>query len=101
MGNPAKRYSPTVSVRALRFNPVPWLAIVTLTPGTMAPLGSVMVPETAPSWVCDHAPTEKSAAKAADRMQGRYDARFATGGAPMQLFVTWARVMLNSVSFFC
>src|SRR5579871_2671146 len=101
MGNPAKRYSPAVSVRALRFNPVPWLAIVTLTPGTTASLGSVIVPETVASWVCDQALTEKSAANATDGMQGRYDARFAPGGAPIQLFVTWARLKINSVSFFC
>src|SRR5579862_1495209 len=82
-GKPAKRYSPAVSVRALRFNPVPWLAIVTLTPGTTAPLGSVMAPKTVASWVCDHEITERSAAKDVDSMQGRYDARFVPGGAPI------------------
>src|SRR5580693_7684990 len=75
VGKPAKRYSPAVSVRALRFNPVPWLTIVTLTPGTTAPLGSVMVPETVASWVCDHAPTERSAANAVASRQARYNGR--------------------------
>jgi hypothetical protein len=55
-----------------------------------APLGSVMAPETVASWVCDHAPIEKSATNAAGNMQGRYDARFAPADAPIQLFVTWA-----------
>jgi hypothetical protein len=59
-----------------------------------------MVPETAASWVCDQAANEKSAANTRDSMQGRYDARFAPGGAPMQLFVTWASLMINSVPFF-
>src|SRR5580698_7235831 len=99
VGKPAKRYSPAVSVRALRFNPVPWLAIVALTPGTAAPLGSVMVPETAASWVCDHAPAENSAANAADSMQDRYDAHFGPADAPIQS-LTWARLMIDSVSFF-
>src|SRR5579862_7840595 len=99
MGKPAKRYSPAVSVRALRFKPVPRLTIVTLTPGTTALLGSVMVPETVASWVCDHAPAEKSTAKAADSMQDRYDARLTPGGAPTQ-FATGASLMINSVSFF-
>src|SRR5579862_8434728 len=71
VGNPAKRYSPAVSVRALRFNPVPWLTIVTTTPGTTAPLGSVMAPETVASWVCDHALTEMNAANVADNVNGR------------------------------
>ena len=61
VGKPAKRYSPAVSVSVLRFNPVPWLTIVTTTPETTAPLGSVMAPETVASWVCDHATTERSA----------------------------------------
>src|SRR6202034_813873 len=100
IGKPAKRYWPAVSVRALLFNPVPWLTIVTLAPGTAAPLGSVMMPETVASWVCDHAPTEKRATNAADSMQGRYDARFAPGGTPTSLFVTWARLLINVVSFF-
>ena len=39
VGTPAKPYSPAVSVRALRFNPVPWLTIVTLTLGTGAWVG--------------------------------------------------------------
>src|SRR5580698_4806433 len=90
VGKPAKRYSPAVSVRALRFNPVPWLTIVALTPGTAAPLGSVMVPETVASWVCDHALTEKSATNTADNVYGR------------KLFLTWAsfikfRLVISSV----
>src|SRR5580704_6283186 len=100
VGKPAKRYSPAVSVRALRFNPVPWLTIVALTPGTAAPVGSVMMPETVASWVCGHALTEKSAANAAVSKQGRYDARLAPAGAPLQLFVTWGRPTIDSVSFF-
>src|SRR5579863_9137447 len=66
MGKPAKRYWPAVSVRALRLNPVLWLAIATLTPGTTAPLGSVTVPETVASWVWDQAVIERSATKATD-----------------------------------
>src|SRR5579872_2739801 len=100
MGKPAKRYSPAVSVRALRFKPVPRLTIVTLTPGTTALLGSVMVPETVASWVCDHPPTEKSTARAHASIEGRHHARFAPGGTPTQLFVTCARPMFNLVSFF-
>src|SRR5580692_7633492 len=71
VGKPAKRYSPSVSVGVLRFNPVPPLKIVTLTPGTTAPLGSVTVPETVASWVCGHAPAEKSATNTADNVHGR------------------------------
>src|SRR5580704_16497430 len=71
VGKPAKRYSPSVSVGVLRFNPVPPLKIVTLTPGTTAPLGSVTVPETVASWVCDHAPAEKSATNTADNVYSR------------------------------
>jgi hypothetical protein len=69
---------------------------VTLTPGTTAPLGSVIVPETVASWVCDRAPAEKSAASTAARMQCRYHSRFWHGGAPI---LTSVRLMLNSVSF--
>src|ERR1700733_8370903 len=93
---PSKRYSPAVSVRALRFKPVPWLTIVMLTSGTTAPLGSATVPETVASWVCDDTPAAKSAARATDSMQGRYRPRFAPGRAP-QLFATWTRLMINSV----
>src|SRR5580698_4797931 len=100
VGKPASRYSPTMSVGVLRFNPVPWLIIVTTTPETTALLGSVIVPETVASWVCDHAPTEKSAASAAAGMQRRYGALFALECTPIKLFVTWARFMINSVSFF-
>src|SRR5580704_16163615 len=75
IGKPAKRYSPAVSVRTLRFNPVPWLTTVTLTPGTTAPLGSVMVPETVASWVCAHAPTERSTANTDDCTQARCNGR--------------------------
>jgi hypothetical protein len=64
-----------VSVRTLRFNPVPWLTIETLTPGATARLGSVMVPETVASWVCGHAQAAESAARVIDRMQARYDGR--------------------------
>jgi hypothetical protein len=64
-----------VSVRTLRFNPVPWLTTVTLTPGTTAPLGSVMAPETAASWVWDHASTERSTANNDDSMLARYNGR--------------------------
>src|SRR5580698_1237672 len=70
VGKPAKRYWPAVSVGALRFNPVPWLKIVTATPETTAPLGSVMVPETVASWVCGHALTEMNAANIADNVYG-------------------------------
>src|SRR5271165_1441393 len=73
---PAKRYSPDVPVRTLRFSPAPWLTTVTLTPGTTAPLGSVMAPETVASWVCDHAPIEKRPANTAATMQDRYSLRF-------------------------
>src|SRR5580693_8965138 len=100
VGKPAKRYSPAVSVGVLRFNPVPWLKIVTLTPGTTARLGSVMVPETVTSWVWAHALIEKSAAKAADSTKGRCPARFAIGGAPAELFATWVRLIDAASSFF-
>src|SRR5580692_5660187 len=88
VGKPAKRYSPAVSVGALRFNPVPWLTIVTSTPGTAAPLGSLMMPETVASWVCDHALTEMNATNIADNVYGR------------KLFLTWASPMINSLWFF-
>src|SRR5579863_1150509 len=77
VGKPAKRYSPAVSVRTLRFNPVPWLTTVTLAPGTTAPLGSVMAPETVASWVCAHAAIEKSTANTAASMYGRRASGFA------------------------
>src|SRR5260370_28079880 len=47
-----------MSVRVPRFNPVLWLTIVTWVPGITAPLGSLMVPKTVASWVCDHAHAE-------------------------------------------
>jgi len=75
-------------VRTLRFSPVPWLTIVTLTPGTTAPLVSVMVPETVASWVCDHALTEMNAANIADNVYGR------------KLFLTWTSLIINSLLFF-
>jgi hypothetical protein len=77
-----------VSVGVLRFNPVPWLTIVTTTPETTAPLGSVMVPETVASWVCGHALTEMNAAKIADNAYGR------------KLFLNWASLMISSHWFF-
>jgi hypothetical protein len=79
-----------VSVRALRFNPVFWLTIVTLTPGTTAPLGSVMVPETVASWVCDDALATKRAASATDSMQGPHHPRFAAS----------VLIVMNSLWFF-
>jgi len=87
-------------VRPRRFNPVPWLTIVTLTPGITAPVGSAMVPETVASCVCDHAPTEKSTVNDADSMRRRHDARFAPEGGRTSLFVTWGRPAIKSVSFF-
>ena len=59
--------------------------IVTTTSGTTAPLGSVMVPETVASWVCDHALTEMNAANIADDVYGR------------KLSLTWASLMINSL----
>src|SRR5580658_2292621 len=88
VGKPAKRYSPAVPVGVLRLNPVPWLTIVTPTPETTAPLGSVMVPETVASWVCDHALTEMNAANNAANVYGR------------KLFLAWASLMINSLWFF-
>src|ERR1700691_3143822 len=88
VGKPAKRYSPTGSVGVLRFNPVPWLTIVTATPRTTAPVGSVMVPEMVASWVCDHALTEMNTTNIADNVYGR------------KLFLTWAGFMINSLWFF-
>src|SRR5262249_33851198 len=48
-----------MSVTTSRVNPVLWLIIVTCASGTTAPVGSVMVPKTVASWVCDHAHSEK------------------------------------------
>src|SRR5580698_1320911 len=100
VGKPAKRYSPAASVGVLRFNPVPWLKIATTTSGTTAPLGSVMVPETAASWVCAHAPTEMSAENAAGSMQRRYAGRFAPRGAPAELFASLVCLIDSASSFF-
>src|SRR5215470_12064136 len=50
-----------MSVRASRFNPVLALETVTRASGITAPVGSVMVPKTVASWVCDHAAAEKEA----------------------------------------
>jgi hypothetical protein len=60
----------------LRFNPVLWLAIVTWAPGITAPLGSVMVPKTVPSWVCDQAIDENNANNVADNIDGLYGEQF-------------------------
>ena len=57
-------------VRTSRFNPVLWLTIVTLAAGITAPLGSVMAPKTAASWVCDHAHAENTANSNASSMKG-------------------------------
>src|SRR5262245_26269868 len=65
-----------MSVRASRVNPVLWLTIVTWAPGTTAPLGSVMVPKTAASWVCDHAHTEDKVNNRPNSMHGLDDAQF-------------------------
>src|SRR5262245_35346406 len=54
-----------MSVKASLVNPVLWLTIVTCASGTTAPLGSVIVPKTVASWVCDHAHTENEANKMA------------------------------------
>src|SRR6266566_2890889 len=59
-----------MSVRVARFKPVLWLTIVTWAPGITAPLGSLMVPKTVASWVCDHAHAENNANGKASRMHG-------------------------------
>jgi hypothetical protein len=53
---------------------VPWLTIVTLTPGTTATLGSVIVPKTVASWVCGDAHTENQAHARTSGMHDLYEA---------------------------
>src|SRR5262249_15051463 len=57
-----------MSVRATRFNPVLTLETATRDSAITAPVGSVMVPKTVPSWVCDHADAEKEANSRAKSM---------------------------------
>ena len=45
IGKPAKRYSPAMPVKALRFNPVPWLTIVIPLPTDVFPIAVPPSPE--------------------------------------------------------
>ncbi|MGB9196494.1 MAG: hypothetical protein WCB53_06155 [Terriglobales bacterium] len=50
-----------MSVTVSRFNPVPWLTIVTWAEGMTAPPGSVTVPKTVANSLCGHAHTGRKA----------------------------------------
>jgi hypothetical protein len=65
-----------MSVRVVRFKPLLWLTIVTWAPGITAPLGSLMVPKTVASWVCDHAHAENKANSKAGSMRGPLGTHF-------------------------
>src|SRR5580704_15066925 len=62
VGKPTSRYSPVLSVRPPRFNPVLTFSTEISAPGTTAPLASVTVPNSIPSCVCAHADPAVSAA---------------------------------------
>src|SRR2546430_17081211 len=74
VGRPAKRYSPVMSVSAVRFNPVLWLTTVTAAPGMTAPLGGGIAPKTVASWVCDRIDAENRNSCRASNMHGLYEA---------------------------
>src|SRR6202035_4653499 len=81
-----------MSVRVARFKPVLWLTIVTWAPGITAPLGSLMVPKTVASWVCDHAHAENKANSKASSMRGLFEAHFSS--ARTLLIVTAANSLV-------
>jgi hypothetical protein len=80
VGKPITWYWPFMSVRASRFNPVLTAETVTLAPGITAPVGSVTVPKTVPSCVCDQPHVETHANDRAKSIRVVWEADFVEGG---------------------